>query len=200
MTALVLALLPAVAMAQTATFTIDNHTFTFDIAPEHEQGYQRSDWPHWNTRVGGQCFNVRDKVLVEETYVAVVIEPASGGRCRITNGWWIDPYTGLEFGDSGQEQVDHVVPLKEAHDSGGHAWTRDRRRAYANYLDYSWHLIAVQGSENQSKSDDDPADYLPPNTAFRCQYLEAWIRIKDEWGLNMDQREADAITAALGGC
>lgn len=198
--ALAFILLPASVFAQQATFTIERQTFTFEIAPEHEQGYDRDDWPHWNKHVGGQCFTVRDKVLAEESLIPVVTVPGASGRCRVTLGWWRDPYTGSELGRSSDVDVDHVVPLKEAHDSGGHAWTKKRRRAYANDLSYSWHLIAVEDNENQSKSDADPADYLPPNTDFRCQYLEAWIRIKDEWGLNMDQQEADSVAAALGGC
>lgn len=181
------------------TFSIEGHAYSFDIQPEHPQGYDRNDWSLWNAHVGGGCFTVRDKVLAEETVEPVVTVAASNGRCRVTTGRWNDPYTGQTFTASTQVQIDHVVPLKEAHDSGGHAWTNQRRRDYANYLGFAGHLIAVQGTENASKGADDPTDYLPIAT-FRCEYVAIWIKIKDRWGLNMNQAEADAIRAVLAGC
>ena len=181
------------------TFTVDGHTYSFTIQPEHPQGYLRSDWSHWDEHIGGGCFTVRDKVLAEESFEPVITLPASNGRCRVTTGRWNDPYTGHTFTASTQVQIDHVVPLKEAHDSGGHAWTNQRRREYANDLSFAGHLIAVQGSENGSKGPDDPADYLPI-AAFRCEYVANWIKIKDRWRLNMNQAEADAIRSVLAGC
>jgi hypothetical protein len=214
---LILVLLTAGAQAQQATFTVDRQTFAFEIAPERG-GYDRDNWPHWNVQLGGQCFTVRDKVLAEESYIPVITVPSgigpprpigavSPGRrspiihwCRVTSGFWIDPYTGRSVVPADEMAIDHLVPLREAHASGGYDWDRDRRRAYANYLDDANHLVAVTAAAHRRKADRDPAGYLPSNAAFRCTYLEAWIRIKDEWGLNMDQREADAIAAARQGC
>ncbi len=188
------------ASAHQATFTVTGETFVFEIAPEMNAGYDRDDWPHWDEGLGGGCFTVRDKVLAEESFVPVETVPASGGRCRVVKGLWNDPYTGLTFTESSDVDIDHVVPLKEAHGSGGHAWTRERRRAYANYLNYSHHLIVVDDRENQTvKRDRDPAEYLPIG-AFECEYVEVWLRIKRTWGLNMDQTEVDAINAVLAGC
>ncbi len=188
------------ASAHQATFTVSGETFVFEIADEVNTGYDRDDWPHWDKRVGGGCFTVRDKVLAEESFVPVETVPASGGRCRVVKGLWNDPYTGMTFTESSDVDIDHVVPLKEAHGSGGHAWTREKRRAYANHLNYSHHLIVVDDSTNQTaKSDRDPAGYLPIGS-FQCEYVEIWLRIKRTWGLNMDQVEADAISAVLAGC
>ena len=175
--------------------------FTFEIADEVTTGYDRDDWSHWDERLGGACFTVRDKVLAEESFVAVTTVPASGGRCRVTEGLWHCPYTGLTFTDSADVDIDHVVALAEAHRSGGHAWTSERKRAYANHLDYAHHLLAVDEVANQHvKSDSDPSEYLPLNFAFRCRYVEIWLTIKHIWGLNMNQDEADAISVVLAGC
>ncbi len=188
------------ALAHEVTFTASGETFVFGIANEVNAGYDRDDWPHWDKRVGGGCFTVRDKVLAEESFVPVETVPASGGRCRVVKGLWNDPYTGMTFTESSDVDIDHVVPLKEAHGSGGHAWTREKRRAYANHLNYSHHLIVVDDSTNQTaKSDRDPAEYLPIGS-FQCEYVEIWLRIKRTWGLNMDQAEVDAINAVLAGC
>ena len=213
-----IAALPSEAPAKQVTFTVDRHVFTFEIAPARYGGYDPQDWPHWNARLGGQCFTVRDKVLAEESYIPVITEPrrigpprplgpGSAGQpppfihwCRVNSGFWIDPYSGRSIVPADLMAIDHLVPLREAHASGGYAWSSERRQAYANYLGDANHLVAVAADEHQRKAGRDPAIYLPPNAAFRCTYLAAWIRIKDAWGLNMDRREADAIAAALPGC
>ena len=188
------------ASAEQATFTVAGETFVFEIAPEQNAGYDRNDWPHWDEDLGGGCFTVRDKVLAEESFVPVETVMNTAGRCRVVRGLWHDPYTGLSFTESSDVDIDHVVPLKEAHGSGGHAWTREKRRAYANHLNYSHHLIVVDDRTNQTaKSDRDPAEYLPIGS-FQCEYVEIWLRIKRTWGLNMDQAEVDAINAVLAGC
>ncbi len=100
----------------------------------------------------------------------------------------------------GDVDIDHPVPLKEAHQSGAHAWDNDKRRRYANDLDNPGHLNAVDDSTNQSKGDKDPAEWLPPNEAFHCAYVVAWIEVKKAWQLSMDQAEADAIRTVLSNC
>ena len=201
LSAIMLIAFPPIALAEQATFTVAGETFTFEIADEVPQGYDRDDWPHWDEHVGGDCFTVRDKVLAEESFTPVRTVPASNGRCRVVEGLWHGPYTGLSFTDSGDVDIDHVVPLKEAHRSGGHSWDRERRRAYANHLNYAHHLIAVEKSTNRNvKSDRDPDGYLPQAASYRCEYVEIWIRIKHAWNLNMDQDEIDAINEVLAGC
>ncbi|MEX2444526.1 MAG: HNH endonuclease family protein [Alkalispirochaeta sp.] len=195
--ALLFAGAPAVAQ-ETADFTFGNTTYTIAVEPEYsEGGYDRDDWPHWSS-VPGSCFTVRDKALAEESWVPVTTVEAYGGRCRVTEGLWRDPYTGREFTDSQDVDVDHVVPLAEAYESGGHAWSRGRRRAYANELADENHLMIVYDRENQAeKGKRDPAEYLPPNDEFLCDYLEAWAGIKARWDLSVDRAEAEAINHAM---
>ena len=187
------------AHAQTVTFELGNGQFTFPIAAEVTAGYDRGDWGDWQANAAG-CFSTRDKVLSDESLIPVRTRPGAGGRCIVISGRWVGPFTGQVFVDSGDIQIDHLVPLAEAHRSGAHAWTREQREAYFNELSYVHHLIAVHGAENGSKSDDDPDDYLPPRFEFRCKYVEAWIRVKAAWELNMDQDEANAVADVLAGC
>lgn len=192
----------ATVTGDVATFTVGGIVYRIAIAPEVPARYDRDDWPHWDQHIGGGCFTVRDKVLAEESYAPVVTAGGQqGGRCEVVRGLlWYGPYTGMTFTDTGALDIDHLVPLKEAHESGGYAWTPAARRAYANYLGHDDHLVAVHASENRRKGARDPAGYLPPNEAIRCEYLGEWIHVKATWGLTMDRREADAITTALGGC
>ena len=92
-----------------------------------------------------------------------------------------------------QTGIDHVIPLKEAWRSGADKWTKAKRRAYANSLKNSDHLIAVSKRANRQKSDRDPANWLPANKPWVTHYLSIWLRIKKEWGLDMDPRERQVI-------
>ena len=188
------------ATAQTASFDFDGLNFVLQIESETLGGYNRDDWRHWNEKLGGHCFTVRDKVLTEESFLPVTTVPASNGRCRVVTGHWHGPYTGENFDNSSQVDIDHVVPLHEAHKSGGHAWNEDRRESYANDLSYKDHLIVVKSSENRNvKNDRDPDEYLP-RAEFQCDYVKAWVRIKDRWELSADQDEIDAINGVLQTC
>jgi hypothetical protein len=97
-------------------------------------------------------------------------------------------------------QIDHIVPLKEAWESGAKNWTREQRELFANDLTNPGHLLAVHGPTNGAKGHKDPGEWLPPNAGFHCAYVRMWIRIKADWQLSMDIVEYDAIRDALSGC
>jgi hypothetical protein len=164
-------------------------------APEDRTGYDRSLFRHWIDADGDGC-DTRREVLIAEAVVA----PTVGGGCSLLGGEWISAYDGLVLTDASQLQIDHVVALAEAWDSGASAWTADRRMRFANDLDVSWALIAVSGTSNQSKSDKDPADWLPPNPGDLCTFVSAWIAIKVRWQLAVDPTERDALTGLVGEC
>jgi hypothetical protein len=96
--------------------------------------------------------------------------------------------------------VDHFVPLAEAHDSGGYAWDQERRAAFANDLADPRSLVAVTAAANRSKSDQGPEDWLPPLQSYRCQYVADWIAVKARWTLAMDERERVTIGNMLEAC
>ena len=164
-------------------------------APEDRSGYDRDLFRHWIDADGDGC-DTRREVLIDEAVVA----PTVGGGCSLTGGQWLSAYDGLILTDASQLQIDHVVALAEAWDSGASAWTPDRRMRFANDLDVPWALIAVSGASNQSKSDHDPAEWLPPNPGDLCPFVSAWIAIKVRWQLSVDQLERDALTGLVGDC
>jgi hypothetical protein len=140
--------------------------------------------------------DVRQHVLAAESYVPVTWDEA--GR-KVIAGLWFDPFTGRTFRSpfsaSGYAvvQIDHVVPLKEAWESGAKNWSQDERIAYANDLTNPGHLIAVHGPTNGSKGHRDPAEWVVPNADFQCAYALTWVAIKRHWNLTMDDDEAQAI-------
>ena len=92
---------------------------------------------------------------------------------------------------------DHLVALKEAYVSGGSTWSNDRKYQFATDVDNLWVLSA---SENTSKSDSDPAEWLPRDRQAQCRYVRDWVEIKIEYNLTADQAELRAIRNVLAAC
>ena len=116
----------------------------------------------------------------------------------MVSGSWSEPYSRKTITDASQLDIDHLVPLKEAHESGGFAWDADRRRDYANDLSGPNTLIAVDRGLNRQKGAGDPAEWLPPNQAYQVEYAEAWVAVKRKWGLTADAREIAELRKILG--
>lgn len=140
----------------------------------------------------GDCFNTRNKVLVRENVGTITLKESN--KCSVESGEWVDVYSGDTFTDAQADiQIDHMVPLKEAYISGAHKWTFKERCLYGNYLGYRNHLVAVSGAENNEKSAKTPEDYMPSNTAYQCEYLKDWLKIKSYWGLSLVPEEMKSI-------
>ena len=163
-----------------------------DIEAESNLDYDRDYFRHWIDADRDGC-DARREVLIAEAVVAPVI----GDRCDLIGGSWYSAFDGATTEDDSAFDVDHMVPLKEAWQSGAHAWSAERRQAFANDLDLPEALIAVSASSNRSKSDRDPADWLPPLTSYLCDYLEDWLKVKVKWELSVDQREFQAMRDVL---
>lgn len=165
-------------------------------ASEHREGYDRERWAHWSDLEGNGC-DTRREVLLEEAVVA----PAVGEGCRLSGGVWISAYDGaVEEGSGRGFDVDHLVPLYEAHKSGGHNWGAERRELYANDLGHPDALIAVSASSNRQKGASDPAEWLPYDIDVHCWYSAAWIEVKHRWGLTVDTVEKAALAVLLASC
>ena len=173
-----------------------------EVRAEVTVPYDRArDFGGWSAFGGDPiCLDVRGQVLADESLSPIQTSLPAGVRCYVTKGRWIDPYTGSVIFNADAMDVDHVVPLKEAWNSGAWRWNRATRRTYANDLTDPNHLIAVTARANRSKGDRDPAEWLPPNNAFTCRYLEIWVGIKARWGLAVDPVELEALRQGLIAC
>nr|WP_218886316.1 HNH endonuclease family protein [Kineococcus aurantiacus] len=126
-----------------------------------------------------------------------------GSDCVVSRGSLDDPYSGdtIAFtrgqGTSDDVQIDHVVALSNAWQTGAQQWDADEREEFAND---PLELLAVDGPLNASKGDGDAATWLPPNTAFRCEYVARQVAVKAEYGLWVTPAERDAIERVLRGC
>ena len=166
---------------------------TIPIARENGAGYSRDLFNHWIDADGDSC-DTREEVLIAESLTNPQVD-AYG--CKVIEGDWLSPYDNVRHVYPGGLDIDHMVPLKEAWDSGAYAWNSARRESYANDLSDGRPLIAVTNSVNRSKGDKDPSNWIPPNPAFLCTYLSNWIAIKKHWSLSMDQSEWGRIKNLL---
>lgn len=182
----------ATAEIQTLTLVVRDSADPADL-PE----YNREHWGDWED-ADRDCQDTRQETLIAESVPAVQYEDERG--CRVASGRWRGAYAGGTFTNPRDLQVDHMVPLGDAHRSGAWQWSAARKRAYFNYLDYPNHLIAVDGSQNQSKSDDSPDEWKPPLERYHCQYALDWLNIKHRWGLSATRAEVGALREMLAAC
>lgn len=152
--------------------------------------YNRKEWKHWRD-LDKDGENTRQEVLIEEN-LASPDSTKYDEKGRIAQGRWICMFTGDTIYNARELDVDHLVPLKEAHLSGGENWYETQKMLYANFMDHTDHLVAVKASANRSKGAKDPSKWMPD--VNKCWYLETWIRVKSNWGLDFDDAEADSIT------
>lgn len=167
---------------------------SLQVAPESSEGYDRDLFPHWDY-LGDDC-DVRDRVLVSEARGG----PSTGASCPVGRGRWFSAFDGVTVRDPSELDVDHMVPLAEAWASGAADWTTAVREAFANDLGYRGSLIAVTASSNRSKGDQDPAEWLPPRTSYRCTYISTWIAVKWRWRLSVDSAEQAALRVQVSAC
>ena len=98
----------------------------------------------------------------------------------------------------GDLDIDHLAPLKNAHNSGGWTWDTERKRDYANSLADPDHPIAVTSRANRSKGAKGPDEWKPPDETYWCRYDTDWTEIKAHWNLTMTEAEAEAVQDMLG--
>jgi hypothetical protein len=112
-------------------------------------------------------------------------------------GSWTSPYDGVVTASPADIEIDHLVPLAEAHRSGGWQWDAGRRRQFAND---SMELVAASSASNQSKSDDRPDEWRPARTQSWCAYADRWVTVKATYGLTVTTGERDALGQMLETC
>ena len=169
------------------------------IAEEDDGGraYVRREYDRggWGDADGDGC-DTREEVLIAE---AIRLRGVTAS-CGPVDGAWLSWFDGRTLTDARDVEIDHLVPLAEAHRSGAARWPDDGKHAFADDLSSPHSLAAVSAESNQDKRDSDPADWRPPDPAAWCRYARNWIDVKLKWGLAADEAEASALREMLVTC
>ncbi|WP_329331174.1 HNH endonuclease family protein [Streptomyces sp. NBC_00663] len=186
---------PANAVAA-QTFPLSYAIGQIPVADESRTGYTRDKFKHWNRGLDpADGCNTRAEVLLAEASEA----PTVSAGCKLSGGEWLSYYDEQEVTAPAKLDIDHMVPLAEAWDSGASTWSAARREAYANDQDAAASLVAVTARTNRQKADQDPSTWMPPAPNATCRYLAEWTATKLRWGLSADQAEIDTLNVYAGG-
>ena len=124
-------------------------------------------------------------------------------NCLVLSGTLVDRYSGETINfvrgnvTSMEVQIDHVVALSNAWQTGAFKLSAAQRTALAND---PLNLFAVKGKLNSQKSDGDAATWLPPLKSFRCAYVSQQISVKAKYGLWVTPPEKAAMVSILSKC
>jgi len=164
-------------------------------------GYERSQFgPTWSDVDRNGCDTRNDilyRDLTSKTY------KSGTQNCVVLTGVLSDPYSGEKIsfvrgvGSSMDVQIDHVVALSNAWQTGAFKLTYDKRLALAND---PMNLLAVKGRLNSQKGDGDAATWLPPRKDIRCAYVAQQIVVKAKYKLWVTSAEKAAMVALLDKC
>lgn len=149
--------------------------------------YNRKNWPHWIDE-DKDCQNTRAEILLRDNIGTIKFK--RNKPCNVTWGEWVCPYTGQVLYRASGVDIDHVVPLKHAHNTGGANWTRERKRAFANDPD---NLLVVDDATNQAKGYKGPTKWKPPRKEYWKKYAKKWLHIKKKYGLSISTMEMSQL-------
>lgn len=151
-------------------------------------GYARAQfgkaWTDDNTALWGRngCDTRNDILKRDLTNIAW----KNKVHCAVKSGVLADKYSGttIQFvrgaSTSSAVQIDHIIPLSNAWQTGAQAWPSTKRVQFAND---PLNLNASKGSLNGQKSDADAATWLPPNKAYRACYAAQMVSVRTKYGL-----------------
>jgi len=160
-------------------------------------GYARSQFPHWSDPDRNGCDARNDTLKRDLTNITY----KTGTReCKVIAGQLIDPFSGnlITFSASGNSiDIDHVVALSNAWQTGAAYFEKSKRTLLAND---PLNLLAVDAKLNRKKGDGDAATWLPPNKAFRCEYVARQVAVKAKYGLWVTKAEKAMMEKILSTC
>jgi len=175
------------------------------VAAAQSVSYDRAAYePNWD--VGSGC-DIRSRLLVAASTVPVTY--GSNG-CTVKYGSWVDPYTGQTLtgnpyegdGTANDLDIDHVIPLEYVNAHGGYEWSAAQKRAYGDSLTAMNNgvYLAVSAKENVEKGDMGPAEWYPPNPAYKCTYAKKWRDIAKLYNISLAQADYNLVKTTLVSC
>jgi hypothetical protein len=164
-------------------------------------GYTRAQFGQTWADVDRNGCDTRNDILKRDLTGEVFKEKTHD--CVVLSGTLVDPYSGETINfvrgnvSSMEVQIDHVVALSNAWQTGAFKLTVQQRTAMAND---PLNLLAVKGRLNSQKGDGDAATWLPPLKSYRCDYVARQVAVKLKYKLWFTAPEKEAIVRILKSC
>ena len=164
-------------------------------------GYSRAAFGQTWADVDRNGCDTRNDMLKRD--LTEIVYKAKTRNCVVLSGTLQDRYSGETINflrgnvTSMEVQIDHVVALSNAWQTGAFKLSVAQRTALAND---PLNLFAVKGRLNSQKSDGDAATWLPPVKSFRCAYVAHQIAVKAKYSLWVTAPEKDAMVRILSSC
>ncbi len=165
-------------------------------AQEHDSGNNaignaESHWRGIEIRPESRCSPYdRSDYRYPQSVELVIIEGLGG---------IYSPYTGHCFSGRWETDIEHVVALSEAHDSGlcepAPNIVQIRRAFAADPLNLT---LASPELNRGRKRHYDGAEWMPPMN--RCWFAQRIVEVRRKYGLTIDRREAEALESILASC
>jgi hypothetical protein len=164
-------------------------------------GYTRDQFGQAWADVDRNGCDTRNDILKRD--LTSIIYKAKTRNCVVLSGTLLDRYSGESINflrgniTSMEVQIDHVVALSNAWQTGAFKLMAEQRKALAND---PMNLFAVKGRLNSQKGDGDAATWLPPLKSFRCAYVAQQIAVKAKYSLWVVPPEKAAMLSILAKC
>ncbi len=175
------------------TFTRGGRDSFFFDPRSRDKFFNEADWPY-DEDFDGDCQNTRNEILVATSRAPTQF--TNPRNCEVRTGEWFDEYTGKTFTVAAQIDLDHIIPVRYAHNQGGDRWDAGKKVAFAND---PMNLMLTERRELQRKRDNGPSRYLP-REEYRCDYARQWLAIAEKYDLQLANTDRNRITLILREC
>jgi hypothetical protein len=155
--------------------------------------YNRKEWKHWIDE-DKNCLDTRSEILKSRSLSEVKLNPKG---CKIVSGEWDDFYYSEKLYLAKKIDIDHLIPLKNAHLSGGADWSSDLKKEFANDPE---NLVITNLKYNRQKSAKGIDRWLPVNKKYACKYIKKWIYVKNKYQLTILKDEKHTIDVIGSEC
>ncbi len=173
-------------------FRSGQDSFFFDPRTR-EQFFNEVDWDY-SRDYDGDCQTTRHEILFITSRAPVGF--TNPRNCEVRTGEWFDEYTGKTFTVAAQIDIDHVIPLRYAHNQGGDAWPPEKKLMFAND---PANIVLTERSEIRRKNDRGPSRYLP-REEYQCSYVRQWQALAEKYDLRLANADRNRITVILRDC
>jgi hypothetical protein len=155
--------------------------------------YNRKDWRHWVDE-DKDCLDTRSEILKSRSLREVKLNRKG---CKIVSGEWDDFYYSEKLYLAKKVDIDHLIPLKNAHLSGGADWGNDLKKEFANDPE---NLVVTNLKYNRQKGAKGIDSWLPVNKKYACKYVKKWIYVKNKYQLTILKDEKHTIDVIRSEC